>query len=143
MVVLWSCDFLLLGFWFFSCTTRIKGARIFKLTIIKLQQSTLEYSALEELNPCNIRHFSLLILGKIRRGIIGPNDMIDIWIYNIVWLRFQFLNSVQKSISSILSTIFEKFLKFGSVLSYFLKTLSEAHLFIFIQSVTRCGFGVR
>ena len=62
----------------------LNGARIFKLTIIELWQSTLEYSALVELNPWDIRHFSLLILGKISRGIIGHNDMIDIRIYNMV-----------------------------------------------------------
>ena len=60
-----------------------RGARIIKLTTIELRQSTQKYSALVELSPWESRHFSLLILGKIRRGIIGTGDMIDIWIYNV------------------------------------------------------------
>ena len=62
------------------------GARIIKLTTIELRQSTLKYSALVELSPWESRHFSLLILGlgKIRRGIIGTDDMIDILIYNVI-----------------------------------------------------------
>ena len=54
------------------------GARIIKLTTIEFTQSALEYLCIEELDLWEIRHFSLSIPGRIRHGIIGLKDTIDI-----------------------------------------------------------------
>ena len=51
--------------------TKDVGTRIITLTRIELWQSTLKQSALLQLKPWEIRHFSLLIVGKFRHGIIG------------------------------------------------------------------------
>ena len=78
--------------WRLQCVPLSTGARIITLTRIDLRQSTLEYPALEGLNPWEIRQFSFLSISKISSGIIGPIDnLIEVssaFVY-LQWKRYQ------------------------------------------------------